>query len=292
LVVTGGGGVGIGGAVNIGGATSTYTAGTTSTNPSTGVLVVNGTGGVGIGGYINIGGATSTLTAGTSSTTPSTGVLVVTGTGGVGIGGNINVGGAKSTYTANTSSTSITTGTLVVTGGVGISENVNVGKTITTTNLTIQADSVGNNGILTINSGSTLKINDTTVNAVVVSGRGNFGSLNISGAITGGSCTLSGGVVTATSFNATSDYRIKTSITDLDPTFTIDHLRPVKYTNIRDSKEYIGFIAHEIQQTYPFLVTGEKDGEETQTMNYDGIIGILVNEIKMLKQRICILENK
>ena len=292
LVVTGTGGVGIGGAVNIGGATSTLTAGTSSTTSSTGVLVVTGTGGVGIGGNINVGGATSTLTAGTSSTTPSTGVLVVTGTGGVGIGGNINVGGAKSTYTANTSSTSITTGTLVVTGGVGISENVNVGKTITTTNLTIQADSVGNNGILTINSGSTLKINDTTVNAVVVSGRGNFGSLNISGAITGGSCTLSGGVVTATSFNATSDYRIKTSITDLDPTFTIDHLRPVKYTNIHDSKEYIGFIAHEIQQTYPFLVTGEKDGEETQTMNYDGIIGILVNEIKLLKQRICILENK
>ena len=328
LVVTGG--VGIGGAVNVGGATSTYTAGTTSTTPSTGVLVVTGTGGVGIGGNINVGGTTSTLTASTISTSPSMGVLVVTGgvgiggninvggatstysasttstspstgalvvNGGVGIGGAINVGGATSTYTANTASTSSGSGTLVVTGGVGIGGDIYVANTINTKNLTI-----GNNGVLTINNGSRLLINNTAYNSLEVKGGGIFKildggaitgtSLNVgTGAITSGAITSSG-IVTATSFNATSDYRIKTSITDLDPTFTIDNLRPVKYTNIHDSKEYIGFIAHEIQQTYPMLVTGEKDGEETQTMNYDGIIGILVNEIKMLKQRICILENK
>ena len=181
---------------------------------------------------------------------------------------------------------------MVVTGGVGIGGNVNVANTIITKNLTIS-----NNGDLIINIGSKLRIKDTTINAVIVEGRGNFNSLVVADTISGGgitctSLTAGSGTVTATSFNALSDYRIKTSITDLDPTFTIDHLRPVKYTNIHDSKEYIGFIAHEIQQTYPFLVTGEKDGVETQTMNYDGIIGILVNEIKMLKERICILENK
>jgi hypothetical protein len=274
LVITGG--VGISENINVGGATSKYTAGTVSTSTSTGTVVI--TGGVGISGAINVGGTTSTYTAGTASTSTSTGTLVVTG--GVGISGAINVGGTTSTYTAGTSSISTSTGSVVVTGGMGISENIYVGKKITTTNLTITAVDGVNNGTLTIESGSTLKVNDTTVNAVTVSGRGNFGSLAVSNA------------VTAFSFNATSDYRIKTSITDLDPTFTIDHLRPVKYINIHDSKEYIGFIAHEIQQTYPFLVTGEKDGEETQTMNYDGIIGILVNEIKMLKQRICVLENK
>jgi len=288
LVVTGG--VGIGGAVNVGGATSTYTAGTTSTTPLTGVLVVNGTGGVGIGGNINVGGATSTYTATTDSTTTSSGALVVTG--GVGIGGNVNVRGATSKYTATTDSTTTSSGALVVTGGVGIGGNVNVANTIITKNLTIS-----NNGDLIINIGSKLRIKDTTINAVIVEGRGNFNSLVVADTISGGgitctSLTAGSGTVTATSFNALSDYRIKTSITDLDPTFTIDHLRPVKYTNIHDSKEYIGFIAHEIQQTYPFLVTGEKDGVETQTMNYDGIIGILVNEIKMLKERICILENK
>jgi hypothetical protein len=45
----------------------------------------------------------------------------------------------------------------------------------------------------------------------------------------------------------------------------------------------IGLIAHELQEIYPELVTGEKDGPETQSINYIGLIPILINEIKSLK---------
>jgi len=61
-------------------------------------------------------------------------------------------------------------------------------------------------------------------------------------------------------------------------------LRPLHYYNKRTHKEDIGFLAHEVQELFPYLVTGEKDGEEMQTLNYIGIIGLLVKEIKELKK--------
>jgi hypothetical protein len=53
----------------------------------------------------------------------------------------------------------------------------------------------------------------------------------------------------------------------------------------------IGLIAHELQEIYPELVTGEKDGTETQTINYIGLIPVLINEIKTLKNEIVTLQN-
>jgi hypothetical protein len=46
----------------------------------------------------------------------------------------------------------------------------------------------------------------------------------------------------------------------------------------------MGFIAHEVQEIFPFLVTGVKDGEEKQTLNYNGFIALLVKEVQDLKK--------
>jgi hypothetical protein len=89
--------------------------------------------------------------------------------------------------------------------------------------------------------------------------------------------------VNATSFNATSDYRIKSNIISLDNTFIVDNLRPVYYFNNILNKNDIGLIAHELQDFYPCLVNGVKDGESIQNINYNGVIGILINEIKNMK---------
>jgi hypothetical protein len=93
----------------------------------------------------------------------------------------------------------------------------------------------------------------------------------------------SGGGITATSYNATSDYRIKEDVKPLDENFTVDKLKPVAYHNTQLNKQDIGFIAHEVQEEYPFMVNGEKDGKDMQTLNYTSIIGILVKEIQDLK---------
>jgi hypothetical protein len=100
------------------------------------------------------------------------------------------------------------------------------------------------------------------------------------------------GAVSAVSFNAGSDHRIKKHVTSLDDTFKVDYLNPVTYINTRTNKKDIGLIAHELQEHYPELVTGEKDGEEMQTVNYNGLVPILINEIKTIKNNIVKLENR
>ena len=100
------------------------------------------------------------------------------------------------------------------------------------------------------------------------------------------------GNVRATSYTSTSDYRVKEQIIKLDDSFNVDNLMPIKYKLKNTNKETTGFIAHELQEVYPFLVEGEKDGKELQSIDYNGLISILVKEIQELKKRINILENK
>ena len=102
------------------------------------------------------------------------------------------------------------------------------------------------------------------------------------------------GTVTATLFNATSDYRIKQNVRSIcdDPSFNVDVLRPITYTNSRAGKQDIGFIAHEVGEHYPYLVNGEKDGEQMQSVNYIGLIAVLIKEIQVLKERVLNLERQ
>ena len=109
-----------------------------------------------------------------------------------------------------------------------------------------------------------------------------------------GSCTSYG-------YYATSDYRIKENVTELDDVVInkIDLLRPVKYFNTNSLKNEYGFIAHEVQELIPELVEGEKDAEQMQCVNYTAIVPILVKKlqendvtIKALEERISKLEKK
>ena len=118
-------------------------------------------------------------------------------------------------------------------------------------------------------------------------------SVGINGAALNASYALNvTGAVNATSYNSASDYRIKKDVVTLDETFTVDKLRPVTYNNTKLDKQDIGLIAHELQEVYPFLVNGEKDGENFQSVNYTGLIGILIKEIQELKERVKKLEEK
>ena len=122
-----------------------------------------------------------------------------------------------------------------------------------------------------------------------ISGNLSFDYLTVTGDITStsGNISATSGNISASTFTSTSDHRIKEQvipIIDHDPELTVDKLNPVIYINSITNKKDMGFIAHELQEVYPFLVTGEKDGEETQTVNYIGLIALLVKEIKELKK--------
>jgi hypothetical protein len=53
----------------------------------------------------------------------------------------------------------------------------------------------------------------------------------------------------------------------------------------------MGLVAHELQEVFPFLVNGEKDGKDYQSVNYNGLIPVLIKEIQDLKQEIKSLKN-
>lgn len=94
------------------------------------------------------------------------------------------------------------------------------------------------------------------------------------------------------SFSAFSDYRIKENIESLPESITIDCLKPIIYTQKETNKKNIGFLAHEVQEIFPFLVEGIKDGPNMQSLNYIGLIGVLTKEIQELKKRVEKLELK
>ncbi len=173
-------------------------------------------------------------------------------------------------------------------GNVGIeawtaSANCPLGSIIATDN------SVGPGGTYYSSMSFKININSTTsaglYEAITIKANTSLGVSNVGINNTAPSTALHvTGVATATSFNATSDYRIKS---DLLPIYAgVDKLNPVSFYNKDLGKRDIGFIAHEVQTVFPELVNGEKDGEQMQTLNYIGLIGVLTKEIKDLKQEL------
>ena len=101
--------------------------------------------------------------------------------------------------------------------------------------------------------------------------------------ITNGNLTVSGNV-TATSFNATSDRRIKDNIISIDRE-VIDNILPRKYINKLTNIPEFGLIADEIQEIYPQIVNGNKDSLEFQSVNYIQLIPLLIKEVQELKNK-------
>ena len=68
-----------------------------------------------------------------------------------------------------------------------------------------------------------------------------------------------------TSYNGTSDYRLKENIAPLTGALaTVSQLKPVTFTWKGDNRNDNGFIAHELQEVLPNAVTGEKDAVNSE----------------------------
>ena len=134
--------------------------------------------------------------------------------------------------------------------------------------------------------------NHTTLNdGLSVTGKTFLRDIDISGNVDMSGDMVVSGNITANGIPVSSDYRIKRDIIPLfDTSFNVDNLNPVYYYNTMTNTDQIGFIAHELQEPYPFLVNGVKDGDKIQSVNYTGLIGVLVQEIKDLKNRVSELE--
>ncbi len=103
----------------------------------------------------------------------------------------------------------------------------------------------------------------------------------------------------ATSFNTSSDYRLKENIVEItDATTRLKQLKPKRFNFIADADTTVdGFIAHEVSSVVPEAISGEKDAvDEDGNPEYQGIdqsklVPLLVKTIQELEARITTLEN-
>jgi hypothetical protein len=103
------------------------------------------------------------------------------------------------------------------------------------------------------------------------------------------------GVVTASDYNSTSDITLKQNIHKIENSIAkIIEINGVSFNWKETNKPSMGVIAQNIEKIFPELV----NGEDPKTVNYNGIIGVLIEAIKEqqvqinnLKDRISKLEN-
>ena len=161
-------------------------------------------------------------------------------------------------------------------GNIGIGSDATsklhvFGDAIVTGILTATSTVVGS--AVTITSGGINVLGILTATSTVV---GSAVTINSGGVLTVG-------VVTATDFNSTSDINLKENITTVDNALNlVNDLRGVRFEWKKDHKPSYGVIAQELEQVLPELVTDT----DPKTVNYNGIIGVLIEAIKELKSEI------
>ncbi len=118
-------------------------------------------------------------------------------------------------------------------------------------------------------------------------GYNHFNFYNGNGAV--GSIVTNG---SATAFNTSSDYRLKEDLKDFDGLDKVSKIPVYDFKwKVDDSRSY-GVLAHELEEVIPNAVSGEKDADEMQGVDYSKVVPLLIKSIQELEARVKTLENK
>ena len=103
------------------------------------------------------------------------------------------------------------------------------------------------------------------------------------------------GDVIAASTTVSSDENLKKDISTYEDALqTISELNGVSFTWKSNDKKSVGVIAQDVQKVLPELVGTKKSlegGEETLTVDYNGLIGVLIQAVKELSKQVEELKN-
>jgi hypothetical protein len=123
----------------------------------------------------------------------------------------------------------------------------------------------------------------TSVVYIPSSGNLGIGTTNATSKLTVAGDLLVTGIITATDFNSASDINLKENIQKIDnPIDKIIKIDGVRFDWKYDNKPSMGVIAQNIEEVLPELV----NGEESKTVNYNGIIGLLIECVKTQQEQI------
>lgn len=184
-------------------------------------------------------------------------------------------------------STSTTNGSIQITGGLAV-----VGNTYSS-NVYTNGIFYAANGLpfVTGSSGATITNDTTTSNThYILFTTQTSGSLTVSNTSNAGLTFVpSTGTLGATVFQSLSDKNQKTNIKIIDNAMTItENLRGVTFDWKDNGLPSAGLIAQDVEKWLPELIN---TNGENKTLNYNGIIGVLVEAIKELNQRVKELES-
>ena len=164
------------------------------------------------------------------------------------------------------------------------SEKLSVKNTVTGCAATFQTtDVAGGYPILYVTSSDTVTASQNAI--LFYRGGSSVGSI--------------GTTASATTYNTSSDYRLKENVAPITTGLaTISALKPVTYDWVSANEKGEGFIAHELQEHIPYAVTGEKDAVnpdgsiKPQGVDYSKIVVHLVAAIQELSAKVAALESK
>lgn len=237
---------------------------------------------LGVGLHIKTGdsGASSVLTSADELViegSADSGMTILSGASNVGQfrfgdSGNSNIGGISYSHADNKMN--------FITGGTGrmtvnSSGVVGVGTSAVSSDSTIGASmhpegrvnicysGIGGHGLMTF-----------------FNGNGEIGSISNSGA-------------SGVAYNTSSDYRLKENEVAISNGIErLKQLQPYRFNFIVDPDTTVdGFFAHEVQDTVPEAVVGEKDGDEMQGIDQSKLVPLLVAAVQELTTRLEALEN-
>jgi hypothetical protein len=255
----------------------------------------------------------STVSTGTAPLTVSSSTLVT----------NLNadlLDGQQGSYYLDTSSTAQTkTGNLTVNGiltlgasGPTNALNLNNNNIIGVNNIVINDPGpdegiswFGGNGWkiyespnnLTTNSGGNLQFvrNTSRLFTLDTSGNAEFtgnlgiGTTNPTSKLTVQGDVLVSGVITSTDYNCSSDINLKENIQPIEnPIDKVLNITGVSFDWKEDGRSSMGVIAQEVERVLPELVSGS----DTKTVNYNGLIGLLIEVVKEQQREINTLKEK
>jgi hypothetical protein len=97
---------------------------------------------------------------------------------------------------------------------------------------------------------------------------------------------------TSTSYNTSSDYRLKEDLQNFAGLDMVSKIPVYDFKWKTDESRSYGVMAHELQEVLPDAVSGEKDAEEMQGVDYSKIVPLLIKSIQELKAEIELLKSK
>ena len=201
----------------------------------------------------------------------------------------INVADGATNVTNNNQ---LTNGAGYITSYVNTTYSAGSGLDLSGTTFSVESDLRGDAWVIGRDNNDYISVNTTNIDFVLDNAVDmrlyNSGDLHVEGNVIAYSTTI-------------SDERLKTDIVKIDGALDkVDQLNGYTFTYTADGKKSAGVIAQEVQKVLPSAIVesklplkmGDDDETEYMTVQYDQLMGLMVEAIKELKAEVAKLKGK